>query len=115
MKRPQPAPAAPPQIEPDPLHDRAARALLLRRMRVPVFSFVALLVMLAAIILLGWFTPSGTTSYIVAGITLCMILTILLFSMEIREEGGLMRFFAAIGFCWLSILLAMTMLDYLTR
>ena len=103
------------QAEPDPLHDRAARALLLRRMRVPIFSFVALLVMLAAIVLLGWFTPSGVTSYIVAGITLCMILTVLLFSMEVREETGLTRFFAAIGFCWLGILFLMTMLDYLTR
>lgn len=84
-------------------------------MRVPVFAFIALLVFLAAIVGLGWFAPGRTTSFIEAGLTLCMILTVLLFSMEVREEASLLRFYAMLGFCWLTVLLMMTMLDYVTR
>ncbi len=84
-------------------------------MRVPVFAFVALVAFLAAIVVLGWFFPGRTTQFIIAGLTLCMILTVLLFSMEVREEAPLLRFYAFLGFCWLTILLMMTMVDYLTR
>ena len=100
---------------PDPLHDPAARRLLWTRMRVPVFAFVATAAMLAAIVVLGAVAPSRTTSFIQLGVMGCMILTVLLFSMEVREESGLMRFFAAIGFGWVCILFGMTTLDYLTR
>ena len=44
-----------------------------------------------------------------------MILTVLLFAMDVRLESPLMRFYALLGFCWLTILLGMTMLDYWTR
>ncbi len=84
-------------------------------MRVPVFSFVALLVFLAGLVGLGWFVPGRTAAFIEAGLTLCMILTVLLFSMEVREEGSLMKLYSFLGFCWLMILLCMTMMDYLTR
>ena len=104
-----------PAAEPDPLHDPAARQLFLRRMGVPLVAFVATLAMLAAIVLLGVLVPSRTTSFVQVGIMGCMILTVLLFSMEVREEAPLMRFFAAIGFGWVCILLGMTTLDYLTR
>jgi cytochrome c oxidase subunit 4 len=84
-------------------------------MRVPVFAFVALVLFLAAIVIVGWFFPSRTGSFIVAGLTLCMILTVLLFSMEVREESSLAKFYSFLGFCWLMILLCMTMVDYITR
>ena len=84
-------------------------------MRVPVFAFAALLGFLAAIVLLGALVPGRTASFIEAGLTLCMIGTVLLFSMEVREEAPLLRFYAALGFCWLTILLAVTMIDYVTR
>ena len=84
-------------------------------MRVPVFSSVALLVFLAGLVGLGWFMPGRTATFIEAGLTLCMILTVLLFSMEVREEGSLMRLYSFLGFCWLAILVSMTMVDYLTR
>ena len=84
-------------------------------MRVPVFSFAALLLFLVAIVGLGYFVPGRTTSFIVAGLTLCMILTVLLFSMEVRGEASLLKFYAFLGFCWLSILMFMTMVDYVTR
>lgn len=84
-------------------------------MRVPVFAFVALLIFLAAIVGLGYFVPGRTASFIEAGLTLCMILTVLLFSMEVRQEASLLKFYAALGFCWLTVLLFMTMVDYVTR
>lgn len=84
-------------------------------MRVPVFSFVALLAFLACIVGLGWFMPGRTASFLEAGLTLCMILTVLLFSMEVREESSLMKFYSFLGFCWLTILMFMTMVDYITR
>ena len=84
-------------------------------MRVPVFAFIALLVFLAGIIGLGWFMPGRTASFIEAALTLCMILTVLLFSMEVREESSLAKFYSFLGFCWLTILMSMTMVDYITR
>ena len=48
-------------------------------------------------------------------ILLCMVATVLLFSMEIIEDPPLTRLFSVIGFCWVGILFAMTMIDYLTR
>lgn len=84
-------------------------------MRVPVFAFLALLIFLAAIVCLGTFVPGRTASFIEAGLTLCMILTVLLFSMEVRHEASLLKFYALLGFCWLTILILMTMVDYVTR
>ena len=101
--------------EPDPLHDPVARRVLWARMRVPVFAFVATFVLLAANVALGAALPSRTASFIEIGVMVCMILTVLLFSMEVREESPLLRFFAAIGFAWVGILLLMTTLDYFTR
>ncbi len=97
------------------LPDTDARRAIWAHMRVPVFAFLALLGFLAGIVLLGQLMPSRTASFIEAGLTLCMILTVLLFSMEVRREAPLMRFYAGLGFCWLTILLAITMLDYWTR
>ncbi len=85
------------------------------KMRVPAFAFVALLCMLAATIVVAQLWPGRTGSFVIAGIVLCMILTVLLFSMDVRLETPLMRFYSLLGFCWLTILLAMTMLDYWTR
>lgn len=84
-------------------------------MRVPVFAFAALLVFLAAIVVLGYLVPGRTASFVETGLTLCMILTVLLFSMEVREEASLLKFYALLGFCWLTVLLGMTMVDYVTR
>ena len=94
---------------------RADREKIWEAMRVPVFSFIALIVFLACIVALGWFVPGRTASFLEAGLTLCMILTVLLFSMEVREESSLMTFYSFLGFCWLSILMGMTMVDYITR
>ena len=44
-----------------------------------------------------------------------MVLTVLLFSMEVLEEAPLLRFFSAYGFAWLAVMIVLTMTDYLTR
>ena len=106
---------AEPDLLQDPLQDRDSRLLLLRRMMVPIFSFAALATMLVCIILLGALAPSRTASFIEAGLTGCMIVTVLLFSMEVRLETPIMRFFAVLGFAWVCILFGMTTLDYMTR
>ena len=95
--------------------DAAEKRAIWSAMRVPVFSFVALLVMLACIVLLGQLMPGRTGAFLEIGLTVCMAITVLLFSMEVREEAPLTRFYAVLGFCWLAILIGMTMVDYLTR
>ena len=44
-----------------------------------------------------------------------MIAMTLIFSMEAIHDPPLIRFFSALGFCWVGILFTMTMVDYLTR
>ena len=95
--------------------DAAEQRVIWSHLRVPAFAAIALLCFLAVIVLLGALVPSRTASYIEAGLTICMVLTVLLFTMEVREEAPLLRFYSALGFCWLLILLGMTMVDYLTR
>ena len=97
------------------LRDPAARRELARRMRVPVFAFVALMLFLTAIVLLGAAMPSRAASFIEIGLSVCMILTVLLFSMEVRLEAPLTRLFALLGFAWVCILFGMVLLDYLSR
>ena len=91
------------------------RRVLWTRMRVPAFSGVALLLMLCGIVALGLLLPGGPTSWAIAGITAAMAATVLLFSMEVRLEPPLMRFFAGLGFAWVGILFGMILLDYLSR
>ncbi len=91
------------------------REAFLRHMRVPIFAFAALLLMLAVIVILGALVPSRTASFIELGVVICMVLTVLLFSMEVPSEPPLTRFFAGLGFVWVAILFGVTMLDYVTR
>ena len=86
-----------------------------KHMRVPTFAFVALVGFLVCIVLLGALVPSSVASYLEAGLTIGMVATVLLFSMEAREEPPLMRFYALLSFCWLAILCTITMIDYWTR
>lgn len=91
------------------------RRALRDRMRVPTLAFAALLGLLAAIVLLGALVPSRAASLIEAGAAACMVLVMLLLSMEVRKEAPLMRFFSLLGFAWLGILFGMTVLDYVSR
>ena len=91
------------------------RRAIRRQMRVPVFAFVAMMSFLAIIVILAFAAPSRISSGVEFALLVAMVLTMLLFSMEIREEAGLMRFFASIGFAWVAVMFAFLMVDYLTR
>ena len=85
------------------------------QMRVPTFAAVSLLCFLLCIVLLGTIVPGRTASFVEAGLAICMMLTVLLFSMEVRHQAPLLRLYASFGFVWLTVLAGMTMVDYWTR
>ncbi|MDQ2803510.1 MAG: oxidase [Pseudomonadota bacterium] len=91
------------------------KRVLWRHMRKPAITFVALLVMLGVIVLLGAFLPFSKAWIIEASVATLMVVTVLLFSMEVLEEAPLMRVFAGLGFFWVAILFGITLIDYLTR
>lgn len=96
------------------LSDEAERTLW-HHMRTPAYTFVALLVMLGGIVLLGAILPFPSAWMVEAALAVTMVVTVLLFSMEVVKEPPMMRVFAAMGFFWVLILLGMTVIDYLTR
>ncbi len=88
---------------------------LWRHMRPAVFSFALLLALLSVNVVLGATLPF-TWAYIIEGVVVvCMVLTVLLVSMEVLQEPPLMRLFAALGFFWVAIMFSMTLVDYLSR
>ncbi len=94
---------------------RSERQTLLRHMRVPAITLLVLLALLVTNVFLGATLPFHG-AYIVEGVvTLCMVLTVLLVSMEIIHEPPLIRLFSAVGFFWVAIMFGMTMVDYLSR
>ena len=85
------------------------------RMKVPTISFVVLTALLAINILLGA-TISFEKVWILETLVLAtMVVVVLLLSMEVINEPPLIRLYAVLGFCWVSILFTMTLIDYLTR
>ena len=87
----------------------------LRRMRVPAFAFAALLLLLGVNVLLGAWMPFGAVWIVELLVALAMIVVVMLFSMEVLHEPPLIRLFSVLGFCWVGILFAMTLVDYTTR
>jgi cytochrome c oxidase subunit 4 len=87
----------------------------LKRMNLPVRVFIGLMLSLGTMILFGATTPSYSVWILEALVLLTMIVTVLLFSMEIIEEPPLIRLYAVMGFCWVGVLFGMTLIDYLTR
>lgn len=86
-----------------------------RRMRVPTFAFAALLLLLGVNVLLGAWMPFGAVWILELLVALAMIVVVMLFSMEVLQEPPLIRLFSVLGFCWVGILFAMTLVDYTTR
>lgn len=80
-----------------------------------VLTWVGLMILLAltvglAFLPLGPFKPLSAYAIATAKAGLVMW-----FFMEMRREGGLPRLAAAAGFVWISILLALSLTDYLSR
>ncbi len=88
---------------------------LMARMRVPAFSFVTLMGLLAVNVLLGATLPFPQVWIVQLLVLVTMVAVVLLFSMEVLHEPPLIRLFSVLGFCWVGILFAMTLIDYLTR
>ncbi|HEX4768910.1 MAG TPA: oxidase [Lichenihabitans sp.] len=88
---------------------------LMARMRVPLFSFIALMGLLAVNVLLGATLPFPQVWIVQLLVLATMVAVVLLFSMEVLHEPPLIRLFSVLGFCWVGILFAMTLIDYLTR
>ena len=88
---------------------------LTHRMREPLLTFAGLLGLLALNAITGWFQFFHNTWMLNLGVLVVMIFTILLFSMEVIKDPPLIRFFSALGFCWVGILFAMVLIDYTTR
>ena len=76
---------------------------------------------LALLVLLGLttasaFLPLGTVNLFVSlGIAVAKALVVLLFFMELRASAALVRVFAAAGFFWLMIMIALSSADYTHR
>jgi cytochrome c oxidase subunit 4 len=91
------------------------RRVLWRHMRAPVFSFVALMTLLGVNVVLGATLPFRAVWMLEVVVVLCMVLNVLLVSMEVLQEPPLVRVFSALGFFWVLILFGMTLTDYLSR
>ena len=88
---------------------------LTHRMREPLLTFAGLIGLLALNAITGWFQFFPHTWGLNLGVLVGMIFTILLFSMEVIKDPPLIRFFSALGFCWVGILFVMVLIDYTTR
>lgn len=91
------------------------RRALMRRMGLPIRVFVGLMLSLGTLVLLGATTPFASVWVVELLVLLAMVLTVILFSMDVVREPPLIRLFSALGFCWVCILFGMTLIDYLTR
>ena len=91
------------------------RTTLIKHLRVPVLTFLALLSLLAVNVTLGATLPFADVWIVELLIVTAMAAIIILVSMEVMHEKPLVRLFAGIGFFWVAILFAMTLTDYLAR
>ena len=79
------------------------------------YVLVALLMLLALTVLTSEIEHGILSVATAMSIATAKGLLILLFFMHLSISSGLVRLFAAAGFLWLSILIGLTLNDYLTR
>ncbi len=91
------------------------RRVLRERLRTPLITVAALLLLLGANVVLGAVLPFRQVWMVEAAVTLAMVAIVLWASMELPQEPPIIRFFALVGFFWVAILFTMTLVDYLTR
>ena len=84
-------------------------------MKVPTISFAVLMALVAINVLLGATIPFEQVWILETVVLATMVVVVLLLSMEVVKEPPLIRLYAVLGFCWVSILFTMTLIDYLTR
>ena len=88
---------------------------LKERLRTPILTFLALQSLLGINVLLGIFFIGNRIWILEVFIAAAMVAIVILFAMEVLKDPPLTRLFAVMGFCWVAILFALTMLDYATR
>lgn len=88
---------------------------LKEHLRTPILTFLALQSLLGINVLLGIFFISGRVWILEVFIAATMVAIVILFAMEAIKDPPLTRLFAAMGFCWVAVLFALTMVDYATR
>ncbi len=93
----------------------ADKRALRKHLREPLLTFLALISLLAVNVVTGYFQPFPHVWILNLGVMALMIVIVLLFSMEIIQEPALVRLFSMLGFCWVGILVTMTLIDYTTR
>jgi caa(3)-type oxidase subunit IV len=98
-----------------PLLPGTRRREFLQRMNMPLRVFAGLILSLGTMILLGTTHPVSWIWIVELAVLLVMVVVTMLYSMEVKEDMPLMRMWSVAGFAWLSILLGMTLVDYLTR
>ena len=85
------------------------------RAKVVLRVWAALMLLLAATTALAFAPLGSATLFVSLGIAATKALLVLMIFMELKASTGLVRAFAAAGFFWLAILLALTMADYTHR
>lgn len=88
---------------------------LKRVLRTPIITTIALLLMLLLNGLLGYFFIANRTWIIEVLVATAMVATVITVTMEAHKEPGIIRLFSGVGFFWVAILFALTMVDYATR
>lgn len=81
----------------------------------PLIVYASNLLLLGVILLLAFFAPHGIRPYAIPALALIQGVLILLIGMELHRDAPLIRLFAGIGGFWLTILLSLSLFDYLTR
>ena len=84
------------------------------RLRAPLIIMLVLWGLLLFNSLLGVFIHNGIW-VVEVPVVAVMVAIVILFSMEAIKEPPLVRLFGALGFFWVAILFALTMVDYATR
>jgi cytochrome c oxidase subunit 4 len=79
------------------------------------FVWLALLALLGATIGASYLFTGASSAVVGLGIALAKSTLIFWFFMQLREEKGLVRIFAVGAVVWLTILLLLSAIDYLTR
>lgn len=86
-----------------------------QHLRTPFFTMLALLALLGVNVILGIFFISGYAWIVEVLIAATMVAIVILVAMESLKDPPITRLFSGVGFFWVAILFALTLLDYATR
>ncbi|MCD6679889.1 MAG: Caa(3)-type oxidase subunit IV [Burkholderiaceae bacterium] len=91
------------------------RREVLASARTPAAALLVLLVLLAINIGCAWLPLGAYRPLIAVLLSVAMTLVLMIFCMHLRHASATLRLTAAAGFFWLSILIALSLTDFLAR